>query len=275
MPLKIAFREYGSGSTVVLLHGYAGSPLHWDYVVQQLSPTYKVIVPNLSHLSMGGDKITFSGQIDLLAAFLRHHCPLEAVKLVGISFGGALAWGLAIRYPELVDRVVFINPMAPFPVQSFRQFGLRMFYTLPLGFREIWYFLRTPMGHKFLKNIGAVFRNLTGEGDEERLLHLQGRKLNFVCHLFQKFGWIVRNERWDIWEKKLDFWTHDCLLIYEKQDPLFSVDFYESFGRILSCDKVVETNEAGHISILNQPELISQAIVDFLVGTTDLKASSF
>lgn len=232
-----------------------------------------MVVPNLSHLSMGKDLITFSGQLDLVAAFIRHHFILEPVKVVGISFGGAIAWGLAIRYPELIDRVVFINPMPPAPVHSFKLASLRLFYSFPWGLNAISWFLTLPLGHRFLRSTGSVFRNLSGENDEERLDHLKGRKLLFVSHLLHKFGWILRNERWDMWIKKLDFWTHDCLLIYEERDPLFAVEFYQEFSRTLACDKVVTTKEAGHISILNQPEIISQAILDFLLGRPEVKAS--
>src|SRR5690349_5061280 len=107
---KIAFREVGEGPILILLHGYAGSVLHWDPIVARLKSHYRVVTPNLTHLFMGKSPLTFSEQIDVFAKFIETHFPNQKVHLTGISYGAAISWGVAIQHPHLVDRTVFINP---------------------------------------------------------------------------------------------------------------------------------------------------------------------
>jgi pimeloyl-ACP methyl ester carboxylesterase len=99
---KIAFRESGSGHPLLLLHGYAGSVLHWDHVVAGIGNHYQVIVPNLTHVFMGRNALTFSEQIEILAKFIKLNFPNKKIHLAGISYGGALVWGIALKYPELI-----------------------------------------------------------------------------------------------------------------------------------------------------------------------------
>lgn len=90
-----------------------------DAVAETLSKQFQVITPNLTHLYMGIKQFHFSQQLDELAKFIRETFPNQKVCLAGISYGGALSWGLALKYPQLIDKVVFVNPMPPNPAKYF------------------------------------------------------------------------------------------------------------------------------------------------------------
>ena len=271
---KIAFRERGSGSVLICLHGYAGNALQWDGVANQLENNFKVVIPNLSHLTMGKENITFSDQVELIATFIKTNYPNQIVSLAGISFGGSLTWALASRYPDLVDKVIFINPMPPDPKGSFALLYLKIFFEFTIKAPIIYIFLNSFIGKLFLKKVAFVFRNLQGEFENERVSNLQGRKLQFVAHLLYKFAWIINNERWSLWRYKLEFWTHDCLLIYDVRDPLFRESFYLKFSQTLACENVVQTQNAGHISIVQEPRLIAGAIREFLLRNTTMSPNN-
>lgn len=260
---KIAYREMGEGPLLILLHGYAGSVLHWEPIANHLKSQYRVVVPNLSHLFMGRDYLTFSAQIDLLAQWMRNHFPNQKVHLTGISYGGALIWGLALRYPELVDRTVFINPMPPSPISVFRIPILKSFFRLPWSLHAIYMILRTPMGRLFLRRAAQVFRidraDLWSHGSG-----LQGRKLLFVCHVIHHFAFILRQENWRAWKMRLESWTHLSLLIYDDKDPLFQPKTYHDFQDLIGCDITKEVHEAGHIAIQTKPLEIAEMIEEFL-----------
>lgn len=268
---KIASRERGSGKVLICLHGYGGSVLHWEKITEELSKVFKVVVPNLSHLFMGRDLFPFTKQIDLIADFIKENYfsgsnyKQEPIYLAGISYGGALAWGVTSRYPELVDKVVFINPMPPFAVKYFGIASLKLFFKIPIPVQGIYLFLASPFGKYFLKQAGSVFRNLQGDFEEQRIESLTGRKLQFVSYILWKFAWILRAEEWAYWEVKLKEWNRDCLLIYDRKDPLFNSDFYDSFAKILASTNVVTTQDAGHISIIQQPKLIAGAMREYLL----------
>ncbi len=123
--VKIAFREVGSGPPLILLHGYAGSVLHWDPVVENLKDNYRLIIPNLSHLFMGKEPLKFSEQVEQFARFVQENFPGQKLNFAGTSYGAALVWGMGLRHPECVAQTIFINPMPPAPVDLNRGQGLQ------------------------------------------------------------------------------------------------------------------------------------------------------
>jgi pimeloyl-ACP methyl ester carboxylesterase len=212
---------------------------------------------------MGKEYFTFSDQVELLAQWVRANFPQKKVHLAGISYGGALLWGLALKYPELVDRTVFINPMPPAPMSDFSIPILKSFFRLPLSLQAIYMILRTPMGRVFLRRAAQVFRiqraDLWGHTGE-----LTGRKLLFVCHVIHHFAFILRHENWRAWKMRLESWTHLSLLIYDAQDPLFQPKTYHHFQELIGCDITKELHSAGHIAIQTKPQEIAVMIREFL-----------
>jgi len=262
---KISYRIKGEGKILICLHGYAGSVLHWDAVAESLAKQFQVVIPNLTHLYAGQEQFGFSRQIDELANFIQENFPNQKISLAGISYGGALSWGLALKYPELIDKVVFVNPMPPNPAKYFAMASLNVFFRIPLSVKMVYLFLSLPVGKYFLKEAAGVFRNLQGDFEEHRIESMRGRKLQFMSHVLWKFSWILRKEKWDMWEQKLQAWSHDCLLIYDKKDPLFHFHFYDQFSKIISSTNVVTTQGAGHISVKQESKLIAGAIREYLL----------
>jgi pimeloyl-ACP methyl ester carboxylesterase len=262
---KIVSREKGQGKILICLHGFGGSVLDWESISDELSKLFRVVTLNLTHLYMGQDKITFSNQIDEIAEFIQYHYPGESVFVAGVSFGGALSWGIASRYPKLMDKIVLINPMPPNATKYMAQPLVRLFLSLRIPRFGIYLFLNSPFGRYFLRLVAGIFRNLQGTGEQERLDNLKGKKLRFVSHILWKFSWLLRSENWNDWEKKLSTWNHECMLIYDRKDPLFTPHFYDSFAQTLASENVVTTQDAGHISISQQPKLIAGAMREYFL----------
>ena len=267
MSHKINHREIGEGPILVLLHGYGGSVIHWDAVVENLKKDYRVVIPSISHLFLCQDKIFFSIQIEVLAQFLKEKFPQQKVNLAATSYGGALAWALSIQYPDLVDRLVLINPMLPHPGKYFIPPELRYFCVTPWTEKGIKMALATPIGQALIKKLIAAFR------DERSRSHatsqkLAGKKLDFVAHLVHNFTWILHNEDWAAWDEKI----RQCLrkptsmVIFDQQDYLFSEECYQAFAKNLKSQKVVATSGGGHLTIKTKPEEICLFIREFITS---------
>ncbi len=107
----LAYRAAGSGETLLLVHGMAGSSGTWRYVLPALAGRYRVLAPDLpghgasakppGDYSLGAYAATLR---DLLAAL-----DIERVTVVGQSLGGGVALQLAYQYPELCERLVLIS----------------------------------------------------------------------------------------------------------------------------------------------------------------------
>ena len=265
--VKISAHEKGPSEAPVLvcLHGYAGSVLHWEKISEELSALFRVVTPNLTHLYMGLEELSFTQQIEVVADYLRQQFPRQKVFISGISYGGAMAWGVALKHPELVEKLLLINPMPPAAQKYFARPRLKWFFVLPLPVSWIYLYLGTAFGQRFLSEAAAVFRNLQAQEGESRIEKLYGRKLKFIAQLLWKFSWILRKEDWHYWESQLTNWKHETLLIYDRKDPLFTSDFYDGFAKALVGTNVVTTVDAGHISIVQQPRLIAGAMREYLL----------
>lgn len=271
MAHKITFRERGQGPILILLHGFGGSVHHWESCAEELSKNYRVIVPNLSHLFMSTDRIFFTVQVESIAQFIKTNFPNEKVHIAGLSFGGALAWALSRQRPELIERLILINPVVPDPIPVFSLPELRYFFVMPMNSRAIYVLLSTPIGKAFLKRAAMIFRD-ERSGGVGRLDTLKGRRLLFVSHLIFNFSWMLRREDWFWWREKVTKSEFPCLLIYDREDLLFSKEVYVKFAQDLRADKVIELNGAGHLAIKSRPELISRAIHNYLSATVEKAA---
>ena len=106
-----------SAPPLVLLHGAAATATMWGPVIEALSATYRcycvdtIIEGNKSIASkriLGTTKlITWLRQV--FAAL-----DVEQARVVGLSYGGWLAANLALKAPELVNRLVLLCPAATF-----------------------------------------------------------------------------------------------------------------------------------------------------------------
>ncbi len=101
-----------AGSPVVFLHGLFGQGKNWTQIGKALVPDHRVLLVDLPHhgRSAWADTFDFVEIADQVAAALSVDDP---VALVGHSLGGKVAMILALRHPELVERlcVVDVSPV--------------------------------------------------------------------------------------------------------------------------------------------------------------------
>lgn len=101
----------GSGPTVVLLHGFPHTWRVWSEVIDDLAVDHRIVAPDLrgfggSTLTGDGmDAATVSRDIEELIATLAS----SPVTVVAIDAGVPPAFLLAMRRPELLDRLVLIE----------------------------------------------------------------------------------------------------------------------------------------------------------------------
>jgi pimeloyl-ACP methyl ester carboxylesterase len=103
----IAYRQSGSGTPLVLIHGWRGSSRYWQGTLDAFSEirhTYALDLPGHGETPPRATPL----DIDSLAAMtldLADRWGLERFDLAGHSFGGAVAIALAARWPQRVRRL--------------------------------------------------------------------------------------------------------------------------------------------------------------------------
>lgn len=109
--------QEGSGSPLVLLHGFGGSTLSWRRVMSELASTHRVVA--LDQFGFGwterpADPAHYGpeGQLALVLAVM-DTLGLERSAVMGHSWGGGLALRLAADHPERVSKVVLVAGTDP------------------------------------------------------------------------------------------------------------------------------------------------------------------
>lgn len=107
---RVAYRESGSGSVVVLVHGLAGSMRTWDAVMPKLAARHTVVALDLpghgrSEQPAGDYSLgAFASILRDLLDVLGH----RTATVVGHSLGGGIALQFAYQFPERCQRLVLV-----------------------------------------------------------------------------------------------------------------------------------------------------------------------
>jgi pimeloyl-ACP methyl ester carboxylesterase len=99
-PVRLHYKETGSGDPVLLLHGLGASSYAWRYVTPELAKKHRVIALDLKGFGQSDkpkdDKYSLFDQAELVDKFIQKH-KLKNLTLVGHSFGGGIALALAVK----------------------------------------------------------------------------------------------------------------------------------------------------------------------------------
>lgn len=108
--VDIRARQRGPDPGAVFLHGFGGDLHTWDRLWSALDERFAVLRYDLRGFgeSRAHDETPFSHAEDLLA--LLDARGLQAVDLVGVSMGAAVALNFALDHPGRVRRLVLVSP---------------------------------------------------------------------------------------------------------------------------------------------------------------------
>lgn len=176
------------------------------------------------------------GLIELIEAELDQH-PSRSVYLCGESFGGCLAVNVALKSPELFDRILLINPATSFNQRPLLQLGAKLGHWIPNYFYQISALALLP----FLSSLGRI------EASDRRAL------LNAMQSVPPKtVHWrISMVTEFEVDETQLHRLSQPVLLIGGAADRLLpSVQEIERLAELLPNAKIVVLPDSGHTCLL-------------------------
>jgi esterase len=108
--MKLFFRRMGQGNPVVILHGLFGLSDNWVTFGRQMAKDFDVIIPDLRNhgQSPHSDQFNYPVLVDDLHTLISNE-GLSGIHLIGHSLGGKIAMLFALKYPEMVNKLVIVD----------------------------------------------------------------------------------------------------------------------------------------------------------------------
>lgn len=110
--LKMYYEIHGEGKPIVLLHGsYMTIDLNFSQMIPELAKSHKVIALEMQGHGRTADidrAYSWEAMAGDVAALLKH-LKTDNADILGYSFGATVALELAIKHPEIVNKLVFIS----------------------------------------------------------------------------------------------------------------------------------------------------------------------
>ncbi|NOZ78914.1 MAG: alpha/beta hydrolase [Acidobacteria bacterium] len=114
--VTLYYRDEGNGSPVLLIHGHTLDHRVFDGITPALTAAgLRVIRPDLrghGSSSMPGEGYRFSDHAADMRAVLEA-AGIEHASVAGFSLGGGIALEMALTMPQLIERMVLIDPVMP------------------------------------------------------------------------------------------------------------------------------------------------------------------
>nr|WP_202627799.1 alpha/beta fold hydrolase [Cellulomonas sp. APG4] len=160
--------------TVVFLHGLFGQGRNFTQIAKALTPQARSLLVDLPDHGRSGwtERFDYTRVADLVAAELREGVAAERpVHVVGHSMGGKVAMVLALRHPDLVDRLV-VADIAPAAGGSTGEFAYLLDSLAALDLESI--ARRSDADEQLAERVddarvrGFLLQNLRADGDAFR-----------------------------------------------------------------------------------------------------------
>ena len=268
----------GEGELVLLLHGFPEFWYSWRYQIPALSRHFKVVVPDLRGYN-DSDKPDSGYDLDTLSADIKGLIEsLGYVKahIVGHDWGGAIAWHLAERFPNCLDRLAILN--APHPQQWLQAMGSnvdqlrRSWYVLAFQVPGVPEWLIQQNLKDFVKKMfqeqairkGAFTSELTKIYQEA--LEKPGvlsSAINYYRQLMSPFNWVQNLGR------SPHYVTAPTLVLWGEEDSFLSNKLTDGFDRLIKAPFQLKlVPHCGHWIQQEVPHLVNRELLSFLRATS-------
>jgi pimeloyl-ACP methyl ester carboxylesterase len=249
----IHYVEAGTGPTLILIHGLAGSSQHWQNVIAPLARHYHVIA--LDQIGFGhSDKplIDYRAEtfVDFLDEFMRvQH--LAKATMVGNSLGGWVAALMAIEHPERVERLVLVDAAGMAELTDY------------LGPKRMMALRQSTLDDARVLD-PLLFADPSPYNSEEAL------RAGFTAHLSAGDGYTVSKvmdameSKEDLLDGRLGAIHAPTLILWGRQDRVIPLQFGESLRRGIAGAKLVAFDHCGHGPMIECPGPFVSALEIFL-----------
>ncbi len=266
--IKLAYIDEGKGSeTILMIHGLGSYLPAWKKNVVELSKTARVIAIDLPGYGKSS-KAPHNGMMTFYAgvvADLIQTLQLGPVNLAGHSMGGQISMVLALEKPELVKRLILVDPA-----------GFEAFHA---GQKNWFKDVMTPNLVR-LTTVDAIETNLASNffrmPDDARFM-IEDRIAMRDASDFEPYCLAVARSVQGMVEEAvlaklpeikvptlIFFGENDMLIPNRYLNPGFTRKIAETGAGLISGSKLIMVPRCGHFMMFEKPEIFNAGVKDFL-----------
>ena len=262
--LQTHYIERGSGTPLILIHGFFFDTHMWSRSIDELARHFKVYAIDLWGFGYSS-RAPLEYGFPLFARQLRlfmEELAIPRASLVGQSMGGATIIEFAVSNRSRVDRIILVNASGlpnPMPIMgkisNLPGVGEAM-YALPGNFIR-----RFTLGNTFIHNTGTLtdefLENVTRfhqiKGSSEVMLE------------------ITRKDFFDKLESRiaqLGAMDVPTLIIWGKNDKAIPLPIGRKMHKALPGSRLEVIDQAGHCPMIDQPDKFNKLMLEFLLDAS-------
>src|SRR5215208_2390387 len=245
----------GAGTPLVLLHAFPLDGRMWAPQVEALAGTYQVIVPDLRGFGAARDQAVSEAGMDLLADDLLRLLDdrgLDRVVLGGLSLGGYVALAFMRRHADRVSGLVLLDTKATADGDQARADRLKMAERV------------LAEGNDFVPEV--MLPKLLGETTREHRPEVVSRVAALIREQTPQaiagaqWGMAARAATTDV----LASVKVPTLVVTGEEDAVTGPEVGRDLAAGIPGARFLLVEEAGHLANLEQPEIVNEALLDFL-----------
>lgn len=264
----------GEGELVLLLHGFPEFWYSWRFQIPALARHFKVVVPDLRGYnesdkpSSGYDLDTLSADIQGLIESLGY----ARAHIVGHDWGGTIAWHLAQKFPQYLNRLAILNAAPP---QRFLQEMVsnldqlrRSWYVLAFQVPGIPEWLIQQNLKEVVSNVfqGQAIRKGAFSSEETKLYQSALEKpgalsaaLNYYRQMLSPWNWLKDFGRTP------NPVTAPTLVLWGEEDSLLSQNMIKELDQLVQAPfKLTVVPHCGHWIQQEAPQTVNRELLAFL-----------
>ncbi len=274
--INLHYITQGSGSLILMLHGFPEFWYSWRHQIPEFAQDYKVVALDLRGYNDSDKPEEKSAYV--MAEFIKDiegvikGLGYENCVLVGHDWGGAIAWYFASANPEMVEKLIVMNFPHPAkfmeglgtPEQLLRSWYI-FFFQLPFLPELMFEFDDYQAIASTFKNIMSINKSAFTEADLEAYKDAAAKRgaltamINYYRNIFP--GFFDRQE-WGMLRIP-------TLMIWGKNDTALGTELTYGTEEYVENFQLRYIPNCSHWVQQEQPELVNQYMREFLINNDE------